>query len=392
MKKNKKIFLLSFFLFFFVITAAGFCLAEDEESSRPLEIQYPVIGDITAPAYVTTLLPDYIEYIFYLAIAISGLLAFGALIFGGVKWLTSAGNPASMSDAKDQIFAGILGLVILLASWLFLNTLNPQLVVLKNPEIADLPTPSPLPSLHQGDVCIYDKQYDASDKQTLACYTRDQKDNAGSSNTTGISIIKSIEIKRSEDAVAVFEGPDYSGRRVCFKKGTIVDDCGPNDLTKCSFGAGVSDLVAFNDLTDDIKSLNVFPSEKCSLPGIVLPQGPKNDFSASVIAYRDKNFKGPAVLTFYGAEDQDSSTTGIGFIRSIEIKNSSSAVRLFDKENFEGKTICFTDSVHDLTLYKHSGLLWWSINWDIRVRSFKVINDSDCKNPGVTETIQEEGS
>ena len=386
MRKNKKIFLLFFFLFFFVLATAGFCLAED----RKLEIQYPIIGDTTAPAYVTTLLPDYIKYIFYLAIAISGLLAFGALIYGGIRWLTSAGNTASMSDAKDQIFAGILGLVVLLSSWLFLNTINPQLVVLKNPEIADLPTPSPLPSLHQGDVCIYNKQYDASDKQTLACYTRDQKDNAGSSNTTGISIIKSIEIKRSEDAVAVFEGPDYSGRRVCFKKGTIVDGCGPNDLTKCSFGAGVSDLVVFNDLTDDIKSLNIFPAEKCSLPGIVMPQGSKNDFSASVIAYRDKDFKGPAVLTFYGTEDQDSSTTGIGFVRSIEIKNSSSAVRLFDKENFEGKTICFINSVQDLTSYSHTSAFGFKIiGWDIRVRSFKVINDSDCPDPETTQNLED---
>jgi hypothetical protein len=386
MNKNKKFFWIFFPLLFLILTASGFCLAED----RKLEIQYPVIGDQTVPAYVTTLLPDYIKYIFYLAISIAGLLAFGALIYGGVRWLTSAGNPASMSDAKDQIFAGILGLIILLASWLFLNTLNPQLVVLKNPEIAAIPSPSPLPPLHEGDVCFYDKQYNVSDKKVVACYSRGDQENGGSSNFEGMGIVQSIEIKRGEDAVAVFEGPNYSGRRVCFKGGVTTDGCGPDDLTKCSFGIGVSDLVIFNDLTDDIRSINVFPSEKCALPGITLPQGPKNDFSASVIAYRDKNFKGPAVLTFYGTEDQDSSTTGIGFVRSIEIKNSSSAVRLFDKENFDGKTICFRDSVQDLSSYAHTSIFGIKIiGWDIRVRSFKVIYDSECPNPEITQNVED---
>jgi hypothetical protein len=35
------------------------------------------------------------------------------IVIGGFKWMTSAGDPSKVSDAKDQIFAAILGLVII---------------------------------------------------------------------------------------------------------------------------------------------------------------------------------------------------------------------------------------------------------------------------------------
>jgi hypothetical protein len=35
------------------------------------------------------------------------------IIVAGFKWMTSAGDPSKISDAKDQIFAAILGLLII---------------------------------------------------------------------------------------------------------------------------------------------------------------------------------------------------------------------------------------------------------------------------------------
>jgi len=48
--------------------------------------------------------------------------------------VTSAGNPSAMSDANDQIFSALIGLVLLLGSWLILTTINPQLIVI-NPQL-----------------------------------------------------------------------------------------------------------------------------------------------------------------------------------------------------------------------------------------------------------------
>ena len=102
---------------------------------RELEIDYPIldIPDIETPTTTKTFLPAYIEYIFTWAIIIAGLLAFFALVYGGILYLTSAGNPSKMSDAKEQVIAGFLGLIILLSSYLILKTIDPQLVILKKP-------------------------------------------------------------------------------------------------------------------------------------------------------------------------------------------------------------------------------------------------------------------
>jgi len=123
-KKNKLFFL--FLLLFIFVLGANFVLAQ-----RELEIDYPVIpgAEVTLQTVEGTSLPEYVKYIFSFAIGIIGLLALGALIYGGIQYLTSAGSPEKLKRAKDQILAGILGLIILLSSYLILTTINPQLVV-----------------------------------------------------------------------------------------------------------------------------------------------------------------------------------------------------------------------------------------------------------------------
>jgi len=129
-KKNKLFFL--FLLLFIFVLGANFVLAQ-----RELEIDYPVIpgAEVTLQTVEGTSLPEYVKYIFNFAIGIVGLLALGALIYGGMRYLTSAGNPAVLEDARSQIFAGVLGLIILLSSYLILTTINPQLVVFEFKEI-----------------------------------------------------------------------------------------------------------------------------------------------------------------------------------------------------------------------------------------------------------------
>jgi len=63
-------------------------------------------------------------------VKIAGIIVFGVLIYGGIRYLTSVGSPSAIADAKDQIFSAFLGLIILLFSYLILNTLNPQLITL----------------------------------------------------------------------------------------------------------------------------------------------------------------------------------------------------------------------------------------------------------------------
>jgi len=131
----RKIILIFLLVAFLVLLSASFSLAAEEEKGKPLEIEYPEIGEWQPKTVEQAVLPEYIKYIFTFSIAIAGLVAFGALIYGGFRYITSAGAPAAQTEAKDQIFAGVIGLAILLSSYLILTTINPQLVLLKSPEI-----------------------------------------------------------------------------------------------------------------------------------------------------------------------------------------------------------------------------------------------------------------
>lgn len=76
-------------------------------------------------------LPDLVKYLFNFLIVIGGLAAFFKIIYGGIKWMTSAGNPTATKDARDHISSALLGLLLILASYLLLKLVNPDLLILK---------------------------------------------------------------------------------------------------------------------------------------------------------------------------------------------------------------------------------------------------------------------
>ena len=72
-----------------------------------------------------------VAWFYTLIVSISGLAAFVMIVWGGVQWMTSAGNPTKTSDAKDRIQKALLGLLLILASFLILQVINPELTVLR---------------------------------------------------------------------------------------------------------------------------------------------------------------------------------------------------------------------------------------------------------------------
>lgn len=78
-----------------------------------------------------------IKYLYEWGISLGGLAAFIVLVYAGFRYLTSAGDPGKMKEAMDWIKSAGLGLVLLLASVLILNTVNPQLTQLKNPSLGN---------------------------------------------------------------------------------------------------------------------------------------------------------------------------------------------------------------------------------------------------------------
>ena len=84
--------------------------------------------------------------IYILIISIAGAIALMALIIGGIRYLTSIGEPEKLSKAKKQILAAFWGMVILLGSYIILYNINPDLVNIQIPELSDvILSPSDMP-------------------------------------------------------------------------------------------------------------------------------------------------------------------------------------------------------------------------------------------------------
>jgi len=116
-----------------VLSCAGLIYAQDSDSS--LELEYPTLGGMQGPQSTSVKLTTYIRYLYNFAIISGGLIALLSLIYGGFRFLTSTGNPAAITDARGQILAGFLGLVVILGSYIILNELNPDLISLRTPGI-----------------------------------------------------------------------------------------------------------------------------------------------------------------------------------------------------------------------------------------------------------------
>ena len=48
---------------------------------------------------------------------IAGLLFFFMLVLGGIKWIMSGGDKGKTEEARNQITAALIGLIIVFAAW-----------------------------------------------------------------------------------------------------------------------------------------------------------------------------------------------------------------------------------------------------------------------------------
>ena len=104
-----------------------------------LEIDYPETSQGETPiAAGPTAFSQYIKYIYNISFGISGIIAFLAILYAGMLYLTSAGDPSKIREAKDRIFSAFLGVFILLISYILLVIINPGLTMLILPDLGNL--------------------------------------------------------------------------------------------------------------------------------------------------------------------------------------------------------------------------------------------------------------
>lgn len=73
--------------------------------------------------------------LYQLALGVSGLLAFGSIVYGAIVYTLAAGNPGGQNEGKEWIKQALLGLLLLVGAYIILNTINPALV---NPSLSPL--------------------------------------------------------------------------------------------------------------------------------------------------------------------------------------------------------------------------------------------------------------
>jgi len=67
-------------------------------------------------------------YVYNFALGLGGLLAFFRLVYAGILWGSEGSGIAQKANAMDVIKNSIFGLLLLLFSWVILNTINPQIL------------------------------------------------------------------------------------------------------------------------------------------------------------------------------------------------------------------------------------------------------------------------
>ncbi len=70
---------------------------------------------------------EYLTKIYTISVGLAVVLAVVMIVYAGIIYATSGDNASKQKEARSQITQAILGLAILLASYLILRTVNPDL-------------------------------------------------------------------------------------------------------------------------------------------------------------------------------------------------------------------------------------------------------------------------
>lgn len=114
-----------------------------------LQIPLPTLQPFTEPfktvtgegktVYIIKFLAEYIVAIYRYLVGIASIMAGVMIVWAGLKWLTSAGSPERIGEAKKKIAGALVGLVLVLGSYVILNIINPELTILKPLQVEYVP-------------------------------------------------------------------------------------------------------------------------------------------------------------------------------------------------------------------------------------------------------------
>jgi len=210
-----------------------------------LELNYPSFGGINL-ANVNAI-NGLIAWLYYLIISIAGLAAFVMIVWGGVQYLTSAGDPGRMGDAQDRLYNAVLGLIIILTSYLIMKVVNPELLLLNLPPLPESTTIITKPPLTQG-IRLYDSAGDQTYTELQSGVT-----NLGANLNDKVS---AVEVAPGYAAVLYNDTNSGGAYRVIFSNGgdlVLTDD-------HVAPGQDLGNTLINNNWNDRASSVRVIPN------------------------------------------------------------------------------------------------------------------------------------
>ncbi|MEK7552897.1 MAG: pilin [Patescibacteria group bacterium] len=93
----------------------------------------PLPGSLSSASPATervTGLTEYLKILFPMALGLAATLAVLMIAFGGIEYIWSSGSAGKKEQGRKRISEAILGLLLTLAAYLILRTINPDLVSL----------------------------------------------------------------------------------------------------------------------------------------------------------------------------------------------------------------------------------------------------------------------
>jgi len=89
---------------------------------------YIPLEPLTTSAESGVTLSSYLDDVFKIGIGLAGVFAVLMIVIGGISYIGGASSPSARSEAKGKITSAIMGLILALAAWLLLYTINPNLL------------------------------------------------------------------------------------------------------------------------------------------------------------------------------------------------------------------------------------------------------------------------
>lgn len=229
MKKNTQVFLFLVALASF-LNLVPFSLAQAQDSDAG--VQYQLLEKIPGTENLGSDLPSYLSALYKIALIVVTLSAVLMLSIGGFMYLTSAGNTASIGNAKGIIYDSLIGLVIALAAWLVLYIINPDLVKIN---LTNLPgvtytsaPPATPPGAQQGRGTLPPESSIELAKQILQSGNITLPSSGDCSSPTGVvSPRRNIqEVADGKRMAVCYAGPNC---RAEGPKGCVDDDLRPSE-------------------------------------------------------------------------------------------------------------------------------------------------------------------